>query len=135
MIKKGARKPVLIGRSSTHSAKVIELLKRYEGTDVCVRAIACDVGSHTDLIRTAETLRGLPKVRSIIHGALYLRVSQRELDREFSTDNALGCITHLVLHSKTGSKSRGQRLKERGICTSSFRTLSSLYPCRLGLAS
>lgn len=45
MIKKGARNLVLLGRSSTPSAKVIELLKRYEGTDVCVRAIACDVGS------------------------------------------------------------------------------------------
>ncbi|KAK5987983.1 Highly reducing polyketide synthase valA [Cladobotryum mycophilum] len=75
MIKKGARNLVLLGRSSTPSAKVVELLKQYEGTDIHVRAIACDVGSRNDLIRTAETLRDLPKVRGVIHGALYLRDS------------------------------------------------------------
>ncbi len=90
MIKKGAGNPVLLGRSKTPSAKVIELLKRYEGTDVCVRALACDVSSRTDLMCTAEALRGLPKVRGIIHGALFLRVSQREFDRCFSTDHAQG---------------------------------------------
>ena len=90
MIKKGARNLVLLGRSKTPSAKVIELLKRYEGTDVCVRALACDVSSRTDLMRTAEALRDLPKVRGIIHGALFLRVSQREFDRCFSTDHAQG---------------------------------------------
>ena len=79
MIKKGARNLVLLGRSSTPSAKVIELLKRYEGTDVCVRALSCDVGSRTDLIRTIEALNDLPQVRGIIHGALYLQVSQRTL--------------------------------------------------------
>ncbi|KAL8789759.1 MAG: hypothetical protein Q9213_001010 [Squamulea squamosa] len=81
MIKKGARNLVLLGRSSTPSAKVIELLRRYEGTDVRIRAIACDVGSWTALNRTAEELKCLPKVCGIIHGALFLRVSQRGLDR------------------------------------------------------
>ncbi|KAL8766899.1 MAG: hypothetical protein Q9209_006447 [Squamulea sp. 1 TL-2023] len=62
MIKKGAKNLVLLGRSSTPSAKVIELLKRYEGTDVRIRAIACDVGSRSALHRTAEGLKDLPKV-------------------------------------------------------------------------
>ncbi|KAL8922238.1 MAG: hypothetical protein Q9208_005317 [Pyrenodesmia sp. 3 TL-2023] len=73
MIKKGARNLVLLGRSSTCSAKVMELLKRYEGTDVCIRAIACDVGSRTDLVHTAEGMKDLPAVRGVIHAALYLR--------------------------------------------------------------
>lgn len=80
MIKKGARNLVLLGRSSPPSAKVMRLLKRYEGTDVCIRAIACDVASRRDLIRTVNALKDLPAVRGIVHGALYLRVSQREPD-------------------------------------------------------
>ena len=76
MIKKGARNLVLLGRSGASSAKVIELLKRYEGTHVCVRALACDVSSRSDMNRTVEALRDLPKVRGVIHGALELRVSQ-----------------------------------------------------------
>ncbi|KAL9594233.1 MAG: hypothetical protein Q9179_005489 [Wetmoreana sp. 5 TL-2023] len=73
MIKKGARNLVLLGRSSIISAKVMELLKRYEDTDVCIRAISCDVGSRTDLIRSVEALKDLPRVCGIIHGALCLR--------------------------------------------------------------
>lgn len=94
MVKKGARNLVLVVRSSTPSAKVVEFLKQYKGTNVCVRALACDVGSRTDLMRTAEALRDLPKVRGVIHGALYLRVSQLEIDRCFSTDHAQGCLIH-----------------------------------------
>lgn len=77
MIKKGARNLVLLGRSGARSTKVMELLKRYEGTDVCIRAIACDVGSRTDLVRITEALEDLPAVRGVIHGALSLRVSQK----------------------------------------------------------
>ena len=83
MIKKGARNLVLLGRSGASSAKVIELLKRYEGTHVCVRALACDVSSRSDMIRTVEALRDLPKVRGVIHGALELQVSQSALTVEF----------------------------------------------------
>ena len=61
MIKKGARNLVLEERSSTPSANVAELLERYKGTDVCVRALACDVGSRTDVMRTVEGSRDLPK--------------------------------------------------------------------------
>lgn len=73
MIRKGARNLVLLGRSRTLSAMVIKLLKRYEGTNICIRALPCDVGSRADLARTMEGLGDLPKVRGIIHGALYLR--------------------------------------------------------------
>ncbi|KAL9030209.1 MAG: hypothetical protein Q9196_001643 [Gyalolechia fulgens] len=78
MIKKGARNLVLLGRSGASSAKVIQLLKRYEGTQVRVRALACDVSSRSDMIRTVEALRDLPRVRGVIHGALDLRVSPDE---------------------------------------------------------
>lgn len=93
MIKKGARNLVLLGRSSTPSAKVMELLERYEGTDVCIRATACDVGSRPDLVRTAEALKGLPRVRGVIHGALYLRVSHPGLKCSFNTNHVQGCHT------------------------------------------
>ncbi|KAL8905371.1 MAG: hypothetical protein Q9207_002682 [Kuettlingeria erythrocarpa] len=73
MIKKGARNLVLLGRSRTPSAKVMELLKQYKNTDVCIRAMPCDVASRTDMLRTAEALKDLPTVRGIIHGALVLR--------------------------------------------------------------
>lgn len=91
MIKKGAKHLVLLGRSSTPRAKVIELLKRYEGTDVCVRALSCDVASRTDLIRTIEALSDLPQVRGIIHGAFNLQVSYLDLPHYFSIDRAQGC--------------------------------------------
>lgn len=90
LVKKGAKNVVLLGRSKTPSAKVTELLKRYEGSDVCVRAVACDVSSRIDLMRTAEALKGLPQVRGIIHGALSLRVSQYECDWYLRTDIAPG---------------------------------------------
>ncbi|KAL9587952.1 MAG: hypothetical protein Q9203_003236, partial [Teloschistes exilis] len=73
MIKKGARNLVLLGRSGASRAHVIELLKRYDGTDIYVRALACDISSRSDMIRTVEALRDLPRVRGVIHGALELR--------------------------------------------------------------
>lgn len=114
MIKKGARSVVLLGRSSTRSAKVMELLNRYEGTDVCIRAIACDVGSRTDLVRTAEVLKDLPTVRGVIHGALYLRVSQSEFDHGFSTDRARGCYIRKCYIRRLGTShgAQGQRSVE-----------------------
>lgn len=70
----------MVGRSGTPSTKVVEELKVYKGTDVCVRALACDVGSRTDVMHTVESLRDLPEVSGIIHGALYLRASQPKFD-------------------------------------------------------
>ncbi|KAL8999566.1 MAG: hypothetical protein Q9169_001655 [Polycauliona sp. 2 TL-2023] len=73
LIKKGARNLVLLGRSGASSTKVIELLKRYEGTEFCIRALACDVSSRSDMLHTVEVLKDLPKVRGVIHGALQQR--------------------------------------------------------------
>lgn len=73
MIEKGARNIVLLGRSGASNPNVANLLKRYEGTDVCIRALACDVGSRPDMIRTVEALSDLPKVRGVVHAALELR--------------------------------------------------------------
>ncbi|KAK8023284.1 Compactin diketide synthase mokB [Apiospora marii] len=73
MVKEGARHVVLLGRSGSSSPKVAELLARYEGTDVCMRAIACDVGSRESLDQAREEMKGMPPVRGVVHGALYLR--------------------------------------------------------------
>ncbi|KAK8137622.1 Compactin diketide synthase [Apiospora sp. TS-2023a] len=70
--KQGAKHIVLLGRSGPSSPKVAELLTRYEGTDVCMRAIACDVGSHNGLTRAKEAIENMPRVRGVVHGALYL---------------------------------------------------------------
>ncbi|KAL8673560.1 MAG: hypothetical protein Q9168_002014 [Polycauliona sp. 1 TL-2023] len=73
MIRRGARYLVLLGRSGASSPRVKELLQRYDGTDVCLRALACDVSSRSDIILTVAALRDLPKVCGVIHGALQER--------------------------------------------------------------
>ncbi|KAK8109398.1 hypothetical protein PG999_007535 [Apiospora kogelbergensis] len=73
MVKQGARHIILLGRSGSSSPKVAELLKKYEGTDVCMRALASDVGSRDSLLDVKEQIRDLPPVRGVVHGALYLR--------------------------------------------------------------
>ena len=77
MVREGARHVVLLGRSGSSSPKVAALLGRYEGnTGVCMRAIACDVGSPDSLRQAREEMKGMPPVRGVVHGALYLRVSR-----------------------------------------------------------
>ncbi|GES63924.1 hypothetical protein ATETN484_0010000300 [Aspergillus terreus] len=73
MINKGARNVALLGRSGDSNPNVANLLKRYEGTDICIRALACDVSSRPDIVRAVEALADLPKVRGVVHGALELR--------------------------------------------------------------
>ncbi|CAI6339140.1 unnamed protein product [Periconia digitata] len=75
MIAKGARNIVMLGRSAATNKRVKAVLSQYEGTEMCVRAIPCDVGHRSDLKHARESLRGLPKVRGIIHGAICLRDS------------------------------------------------------------
>lgn len=77
MIGRGAKNVVILGRSASTNLKVQEILKRYEGTDVCVRAIPCDAGSHTDMIRASQAIRDLPRVRGVVHSAICLSVSQQ----------------------------------------------------------
>ncbi|KAH7022074.1 putative polyketide synthase, partial [Ilyonectria destructans] len=69
----GARNVVLLGRSGSTLPGTAQLLERYMGTNVSLRAIACDVSSKSDVQRAIRTIQDLPKVRGIIHGALYLR--------------------------------------------------------------
>lgn len=76
MVKQGAKNIVLLGRSAQSNPKVAQLLERYEETDVCVRALACDVGCRHDVERASQVIADMPRVGGVIHGALYLRVSK-----------------------------------------------------------
>ncbi|KAJ5101975.1 polyketide synthase, partial [Penicillium alfredii] len=73
MVENGALNVVLLGRSGSSRPEVQKVLQEYEGTDVCMRAIACDVGSHEDLLNAVQSIRDLPPVKGVVHGALYLR--------------------------------------------------------------
>ncbi|KAK2773270.1 putative PKS/NRPS-like protein biosynthetic cluster [Emmonsiellopsis sp. PD_33] len=75
MVENGARAIILLGRSGPARPRVRELLGKYEGTEVQLRAIACDVGSRAQLVDALGSIQDLPPVRGIIHGALYLRDS------------------------------------------------------------
>ncbi|KAK7756454.1 putative PKS/NRPS-like protein biosynthetic cluster [Diatrype stigma] len=73
MIDNGARNVVLLGRSGSSRPEVQRLLKQYENSDANLRAIACDVGSREELVQALDSIRDLPPVGGVIHGALYLR--------------------------------------------------------------
>ncbi len=85
-----------------------------QGSDVYVQALAYDVGSRTDLMRTVEDLRDLPKVRGIIHGALYLRSNGRMYADLLSTDHAQGCFIYecYIRRLATGHGTQGHRSAE-----------------------
>ena len=104
MIKEGAKNVVLLGRSGSSNPNVAELLKRFEGTDVCLRAVACDVSSRVDLVRTFEAIMDLPRVRGVVHGALYLRVSRPRLGFRDNTNDFTRMQCLLMLRSKTGRR-------------------------------
>ncbi|KAK8119397.1 polyketide synthase [Apiospora kogelbergensis] len=72
MINHGAMNLVLLGRSGASGAEVQKLLNKYKGTRVCVRALACDVGSHVALQGVMESIEDLPRVRGVVHSALLL---------------------------------------------------------------
>ncbi|KAF2136192.1 uncharacterized protein K452DRAFT_302958 [Aplosporella prunicola CBS 121167] len=72
MVENGARNVVVLGRSGPSGPDVQKLLKKYEGTDFCVRAIACNVGSRTELTNALESIKDLPPVRGVVHSALLL---------------------------------------------------------------
>lgn len=75
MIENGARSVVLLGRSGSSRPEVRKLLERHKGTDVRVRAVACDVGSREELTHALQAIQDLPPVRGVVHGALFLRDS------------------------------------------------------------
>ncbi|KAK8028300.1 polyketide synthase [Apiospora marii] len=72
MIEHGAMNLVLLGRSGASGAEVQKLLARFKGTNVCVRALACDVGSKRELEGVMESIKDLPQVRGVVHSALLL---------------------------------------------------------------
>ncbi|KAI9715397.1 MAG: Type I Iterative PKS [Chrysothrix sp. TS-e1954] len=73
MFDQGAGNVVLLGRSGATHPDVSRLLKRYEGSKVRLRAIACDVASKDDLCHALSAIQNLPRIRGVIHGALHLR--------------------------------------------------------------
>lgn len=75
MIENGARNVVVLGRSGASGTEVQKLLATYQDTDVCVRALACDVGSKEELSQVLNSIDDLPPVRGVIHSALLLSVS------------------------------------------------------------
>lgn len=75
MIENGARNVVVLGRSGGSGPEVQKLLRKYEGTDVRVRALACDVGSRADLANVVDSIKDLPPIRGVVHSALLLSVS------------------------------------------------------------
>lgn len=77
MLDNGAKNLVLLGRSGDSRPAVKSLIEKHEGTDVTVRAYACDVGAREDLISVKSAIKDLPPVKGVIHGALYLRVSEK----------------------------------------------------------
>ena len=79
LVSKGAKSVVLLGRSEGPSPKVTELLKRYDGSDVCIRAFTCHVSSRDELVRTAKAMKDLPQVRGVIHAALFSQVGSRKV--------------------------------------------------------
>ncbi|KAI0968650.1 putative polyketide synthase [Xylaria arbuscula] len=72
MIENGAHNIVLLGRSGSSGSEVQNLMKQYRDTDICLRAIACDVGSRAAFASVLENIKDLPPVRGVVHGALQL---------------------------------------------------------------
>ncbi|KAK5625754.1 hypothetical protein RRF57_001470 [Xylaria bambusicola] len=73
MIENGAHNIVLLGRSGSSGSEVQKLMNRYKGTDIRLRAIACDVGSRAALANALENIKDLPPVRGVVHSALQLK--------------------------------------------------------------
>ncbi|KIM94801.1 hypothetical protein OIDMADRAFT_172503 [Oidiodendron maius Zn] len=73
MVKNGARSVVLLGRSGSSRPEVRKLLEQYDGTDVRMRAVSCNVGSRPELVHALQSIQDLPQVRGVVHGALFLR--------------------------------------------------------------
>ena len=124
MLDNGAKNVLLLGRSGANRTEVAELLKRYEGSGVCLRAVTCDVGSQAELAQALKAIEDLPKVRGVIHGALYLRVSCTGIPEIGLADFLCRTRCLRILRTRIGRRSRHQRSKELGICTSWCMTLT-----------
>lgn len=52
----------LLELSGDSDPNMANLLKRYEGTHICIRALTCDVSSRPDVVCAVGALEDLPKV-------------------------------------------------------------------------
>jgi NADPH:quinone reductase-like Zn-dependent oxidoreductase/SAM-dependent methyltransferase len=104
MVENGARNVVLLGRSGATNADVVKLLKQYEPKDagVCMRAIACDVGSTESFKQALSAIADLPPVRGVVHGALFLKVRYRN-----------HAIVHLILVQYANQHTPGCHVRQR----------------------
>lgn len=75
MVESGAKNVVVLGRSGASGPEVQKLLGKYAGTDVTVRALACDVGYRDEVAKALRAIEDLPPVRGVVHSALLLSVS------------------------------------------------------------
>ena len=131
MIEHGARNIVLLGRSGSTGTQVQSLLRQFEGTDVTVRALACDVGSRSQLEDVMKSITDLPPVRGVVHSALLLSVSTYLMVRcHVQQFIMLTCHARTnssrMPHSKTGRPSVSLVSTLPGTCTScSPRTWTS----------
>ncbi|CAM1509651.1 Fc.00g033900.m01.CDS01 [Cosmosporella sp. VM-42] len=73
MVENGARNVILLGRSGSSRPEVRKVLEQYHNTDVRVRAVACDVGLREDVANALLSIKDLPPVGGVIHGALFLK--------------------------------------------------------------
>ncbi|KAI8633246.1 putative polyketide synthase [Xylariaceae sp. FL1651] len=73
MVEHGACNIILLGRSGSSRAEVQKVLEQYKNTDVCVRAIACNVGRREDVVNALQSIQDLPPVGGVIHSALFLK--------------------------------------------------------------
>ncbi|KAJ3545058.1 hypothetical protein NM208_g2700 [Fusarium decemcellulare] len=72
MVENGARNVVLLGRSGASRPAVQKVLADYEGTDISMRALACDVSRQEEVVNVVQAIQDLPPVGGVVHGALYL---------------------------------------------------------------
>ena len=75
MADNGARNIVLLSRSGASSSGAKQILEKYDGTEVTIRAICCDIGSQDALANALGAIKDLPPVRGVIHSALVLKVT------------------------------------------------------------
>ena len=92
MVENGARNVVLLGRSGSSRPDVQKVLAQYQGSDISIRAIACDVGRREDVVNVVQSIQDLPPVGGVVHGALFLKVSvsQEQKNAESSLTLILG---------------------------------------------
>lgn len=73
MADNGARNLVLLSRSGASSSGAQEILAKFQGSDVNVRALACDIGSRDALVSALDAVKDMPPVKGVIHSALVLK--------------------------------------------------------------